>query len=437
MALRFDRGSLYNVTKVETISGRPLEVTSTNTTPITVQYTDVAKDAFGRLRTSDPFTLFDSSHRYSDNGQWVESTTAGGSSSMNSNEGLIDMTVTTASGAQVLRETKRVFNYQPGKSLLSILSFNFNEAKANLKQRIGYYGASNGFYLEVNGTNEPVFVKRSAVTGSVINTEISQSNWNVDPLDGNGPSGITLNLNKVQIVWFDFEWLGSGTVRCGFIINGQYIHCHSFQHANVIEGTYITTATLPIRAEIINTDTTASNSTLKQICATVLSEGGYQLHGHSAEAKLPIASPRDLTVISTKYPVVSIRLKSNRLDGVVILDSLNVLGTTNNANYCWEIVQGGSTTGGSWVSAGTTSLVEYNITATGYSLGDGETITAGYAVGSNQGSTISVLDRANLFEYQLERNSFTSTPYELVLVASTDNAGADVLASLGWQETTR
>ena len=440
MALRFDHGrSLYNVTKVETISGRPLEVTSAgdDLSPTLIAPAGVAHDAFGRLRTSDPFTLFDSSHRYSDNGQWVESTTSGGSSSHNSDQGLIDMTVTTVSGAQVLRETKRVFNYQPGKSLLSILSFNFNEAKANLKQRIGYYGVSNGFYLELAGTDEPVFVKRSAVTGSVVDTEISQSNWNVDPLDGNGPSGITLDLNKVQILWFDFEWLGSGTVRCGFIINGEYIHCHSFQHANVIEGTYITTATLPVRAEIINTNTTASSSTLKQICTTILSEGGYQLHGQSAEAKLPIASPRDLAVISTKYPLVSIRLKSNRLDGVVILDSLNVLGITNNANYCWEIVQGGSTTGGSWVSAGTTSLVEYNITATGYSLGDGEILTAGYAVGSNQGSEMSQLQRENLFEYQLERNTFTSTPYELILIASTDNAGADILASLGWQETTR
>ncbi|MCP3698561.1 MAG: hypothetical protein GY920_08410, partial [Aliivibrio sp.] len=166
-------------------------------------------------------------------------------------------------------------------------------------------------------------------------------------------------------------------------------------------------------------------------------EGGYQLHGQSSEAKLPIASPRDLAVVSTKYPLISIRLKSNRLDGVVILDSLNVLGTTNNANYCWEVVQGGSTTGGSWVSAGTTSLVEYNITATGYSLGDGEVLTAGYAVGSNQGSEMSQLQRDNLFQYQLERNSFTSTPYELILIASTDNAGADILASLGWQETTR
>ena len=437
MALHFDHGSLYDITKVETISGRPLEVISTNTTPITVQYTDVSKDAFGRLRTSDPFTLFDSSHRYSDNGHWVESTTAGGSSSFNSDQGLIDMTVTTASGAQVLRETKRVFNYQPGKSLLSILSFNFNEAKANLKQRIGYYGASNGFYLELDGTDEPSFVKRSAVTGSVVNTEISKSNWNIDSLDGNGPSGITLDLTKVQIVWFDFEWLGSGTVRCGFIINGQYIHCHSFHHANVIQGTYITTATLPVRAEIINTNTTSSSSTLKQICATVLSEGGYQLQGDSGEAKLPIASPRDLTNASTSYPLVSIRLKSNRLDGVVILDSLNVLGITNNANYCWELVQGGTTTGGTWVSAGATSLVEYNITATGYSQGTGEILTAGYTVGSNQGSDTVQLQRDNLFSYQLERNTFTSTPFELILVASTDSAGADVLASLGWQETTR
>lgn len=150
-----------------------------------------------------------------------------------------------------------------------------------------------------------------------------------------------------------------------------------------------------------------------------------------------VTFPRDLTNVSTEYPLISIRLKSNRLDGVVILDSLNVLGITNNANYCWQLIQAGSTTGGTWVSAGASSLVEYNITATGYSQGTGEVLTAGYTVGSNQGSTVSALDRANLFEYQLERNSFTSTPFELILIASTDNAGADVLASLGWQETTR
>jgi hypothetical protein len=406
--------------------------------PQTIQTSGTTStDAFGRLRVSNPFTLFDSSHRYSDNGHWVESTTTGGSSSFDSDEGLMELATTTASGASVLRETKRVFNYQPGKSLLVILSFNFNDAKDNLRQRIGYFGAENGLYLEQNDTDEPTFVKRSSVTGSLVETKISQSDWNVDKLDGTGPSELVLDLTKVQILWFDFEWLGSGTVRCGFIIDGAYIHCHSFQHANLTEGTYITTATLPIRVEIENTDITASSSALKQICATVLSEGGYQLHGDSSEAKLPIASPRDLTNASTTYPVVSIRLKSDRLDGVVILDSLNVLGIANNANYCWELVQGATTTGGTWVSAGTSSLVEYNITATGYTLGDGEILTAGYTAGSNQGSETVQVQRENLFAFQLERNSFTSTPFEMVLTAATDTAGSDVLGSLGWQETTR
>jgi hypothetical protein len=396
-----------------------------------------SNDAFGRLRVSNPYTLFESSHRYVDNGEWVESTAAGGSSAFNADAGLIDMTVTTASGSQVLRETKKVFNYQPGKSLLAILSFNFEEAKNNLRQRIGYFGAENGLYLELNSTNEPSFVKRSSVTGSLVNTEVSKTDWNIDTLDGNGPSGITLDLSKVQIVWFDFEWLGSGTVRCGFVIDGVFIHCHSFQHANVSSGTYMTTASLPLRVEITNTDTTASSSTLKQICMTVISEGGYEIRGNAAEAKLPIGSPRDLTVASTVYPLISLRLKSTRLDGIAILDSLNVLGITNNANYCWEIVQGGTTSGGTWVTNSSSSLVEYNITATSYSLGAGEVLTAGYAVGSNQGSTTAELHRDNLFEFQLERNSFTSTPIELILVASSDSAGADVLASLGWQETNR
>jgi hypothetical protein len=396
-----------------------------------------SNDAFGRLRVSNPYTLFESSHRYVDNGEWVESTAAGGSSAFNADAGLLDMTVTTASGSQVLRETKKVFNYQPGKSLLAILSFNFEEAKNNLRQRIGYFGAENGFYLELNSTNEPSFVKRSSVTGSLVNTEVSKTDWNIDTLDGNGPSGITLDLSKVQIVWFDFEWLGSGTVRCGFVIDGVFIHCHSFQHANVTSGTYMTTACLPLRVELTNTDTTASSSTLKQICTTVISEGGYEIRGNAAEAKLPIGSPRDLTVASTVYPLISLRLKSTRLDGIAILDSLNVLGITNNANYCWEIVQGGTTSGGTWVTNSSSSLVEYNITATSYSLGAGEVLTAGYTVGSNQGSATAELHRDNLFEFQLERNSFTSTPIELILVASSDSAGADVLASLGWQETNR
>lgn len=393
-------------------------------------------DAFGRQRVSNPLTLFDSSHRYSDNGLWATSTASGGAATFNANQGLIDLAVTTTSGSRVYRETVKVFAYEPGKSLLIFNTFVFNSAKAGLRQRVGYFGSSNGIYLELDGS-DIYFVLRSSVTGSVVNTRVAKANWNVDKLDGTGPSKLTLDLTKAQILFTDIEWLGVGTVRVGFMIDGKFIHCHSFQHANIITSTYMTTASLPIRYEIENTALTASASTLKQICSSAISEGGYELRGSQKAVQLPIASPRDLTTASTDYPVISIRLKTSpdRLDAIVILTALSIMGITNNANYRWEVVAAGTTTGGTWVSAGADSAVEYNITGTSFT--GGRVLASGFTNGSNQGSfPVDILKEA-LFTFQLERNSFTSTPYEITLVGEADTNGADMLASMDWEEVSR
>lgn len=393
-------------------------------------------DAFGRLRISQPLTLFDSSHRYQDNGLWNTNTASGGSSTFNANAGLVDLAVTTTSGSLVYRETRKVFSYQPGKSLLVMNTFVMNPAKTGLRQRVGYFGTDNGFYIELANSTLSL-VERSFVTGSVTETRIAQADWNVDKLDGTGPSGLTLDITKAQILWADVEWLGLGTVRIGFVIGGHLVTCHAFNHANLITSTYITTASLPLRYEIENTAATASSSTLKQVCSTVISEGGYELRGAQQAVETPIASPRDLTVASTVYPVISIRLKTspNRLDAIVILTALSIMGITNNANYLWKVVVAGTTTGGTWVSAGTESSVEYNLTGTSFT--GGRALASGFTNGSNQGSTpVDILKQA-LFTTQLERNSFTSTPYELTLVASADTAGADILASMDWEEISR
>ena len=152
----------------------------------------MAVDAFGRARISTPLTLFDSFNRYADNGKFNYSNTAGGTYGFISNTSSIDMTLTTTSGASVYRETKKVFAYQPGKSLQVLITFVMNTSKTNLRQRVGYFGSNNGFFLEQNGTTIQ-FVKRSSVTGSVVDTPITQSNWNIDKLDGTGPSLLTLN----------------------------------------------------------------------------------------------------------------------------------------------------------------------------------------------------------------------------------------------------
>jgi len=398
----------------------------------------VSNDAFGRLRISQPLTLFDSSHRYADNGLWATSTASGGSSSFSANEGLVSLNVTTTSGSKVYRETTKVFSYQPGKSLLVLNTFVFNTAKENLRQRCGYFGDDNGIYLELADSTLS-FVERSFVTGSLTETRVAQSSWNIDKLDGSGPSGLTLDITKAQIFWMDIEWLGLGTVRLGFVINGVFIPCHAFHHANIITSTYITTATLPLRYEIENTGTTASNSTLKQVCSTVISEGGYELRGAQQAIGTNITTPIDLTTAGTLYPLISIRLKTSpdRLDAIVILTALSLIGITNNATYNWKVVAGGTTTGGTWASAGANSSVEYNSTGTSFTLGTGRVLAGGYTIGSNQGSTSVDILKEALFTFQLERNSFTSTPYELTLIAAANTNGADIHASLDWEEISR
>jgi len=425
-------GALFETIKVQTCSGQPLEVTTASGQYTYIQAATTAGDAFGRLRTSSPFTLFDSNHRYTDNGSWATSTGTGGTYAHNADEGLMDLDVTTVSGAKIYRETKKVFPYQPGKSLQIMNTFVMNAGKENLRQRVGYFSSGNGIYFEVSGVADPYFVRRDSNTGSVVESRVTQSSWNVDALDGNGPSGKTLDPAKAQIFWIDIEWLGVGTVRAGFVIDGQLVHCHSFHHANEVASTYMTTATLPLRYEIENLDTTGGNSTLKQICSTVLSEGGYELRGKAGTVSQEIASPYDLTTASIRYPVGALRLKSSTLDAAVILNGISVLGITNNANYRWEIVKDCTLSGGAWTSAGADSPVEYNITASGIS--GGESLTRGFSIGSNQGSTVTDITKDEILKYQLERDSFTGTPTVLALVVSTQSAGADVLSALNWEE---
>jgi hypothetical protein len=425
---------LFHTYKVQTCSGQPLEVITISGQSIAIQPATTAGDAFGRLRTSDPYTIFDSSHRYGENASWNTATGTGGTYAFNTSGGLIDLNVDTTSGAKVYRETKKVFPYQPGKSLEVMNTFVMAPGQANLRQRVGYFSSGNGLYFEVSGTESPYFVKRSSVSGSIVDTRIQQSGWNIDKLDGTGKSGFTLDPTKAQISWFDVEWLGVGTVRAGFVIDGQFVHCHSFHHANIENATYMTTATLPLRYEIENLGTTASGATLKQICSTVISEGGYELRGIGGAAGHDPSLKYDLTATGTYYPIASIRLKSTKPDAAVVLAGLSLVGTTNNALYNWRLIAGGTTTGGSWVDPGSGSAVEYNLTATGFTQGSGRILGEGYSIGSNQGSTVAELNKEDLFKYQLERNSFTATFVELTVVTATDNAGADVVAALNWEE---
>lgn len=294
--------------------------------PVAVNLYGSALDAFGRARASQPYTLFDSQNRYAKNDLFSESTATGGTVSYDANASTVELNVTASNGSEVVRQTYRSFSYQPGKGLLVMNTFVMPTAVANQRIRIGYFSTQNGVFLERDGTSVYI-TRRTYVTGSAVDTRVAQADWNGDKLNGTGDSGYTLDLTKAQIFWEDFEWLGVGSVRCGFVINGETIICHTFQNANNLTSVYMTTAILPVRYEITNTGP-SNVATLKQICSTVISEGGY-------EKKVATDVVR-MTTVNTNIginfvPLMSIRLASGRTGAVVIPDGYSVLPTATSS----------------------------------------------------------------------------------------------------------
>lgn len=341
------------------------QIVANTSTPVPISIGGTNTDAFGRLRTSGPYTLFDAQNRYVKNDLFDETTATGGTVTYDANASTVLLNVTTSSGSSVVRQSYRSFSYQPGKGLLTLNTFVMDAAQAGRRIRMGYFNEQNGVFLERDGTTVNI-VRRSYTTGTAVDVAVQQSSWNGDKLDGTGASGLVLDLTKAQILWQDFEWLGVGSVRVGFVINGEYIVCHTFENANNLSSVYMTTAILPVRYEITNTADTASSGTLKQICSTVISEGGYEKKVALNVARMTTANGS----VSTAFmPLVSLRLAPGRTGAVVVPDGYSVLPTASSATtFEVVLVKNPTLTGASWVSSDS-SNVQQDLSATSFTGG--------------------------------------------------------------------
>jgi len=409
--------------EIKNDAGNPIPVSGTVTATLTGTNTFTlgtgSTDAFGRLRVSEPYTLFDSRARYYDHNDFSNSTSTGGTVVYEADSSTFRLAVSTSNGSSVIRETKRVFPYQPGKSLLVLATFAMNTPKANLRQRVGYFTTNNGIYFENDGAYNYLVI-RSYSSGALVEDRIRQDAWD-NPF-------AALNVDRTQIFWTDIEWLGVGSVRCGFVVNGAYVLCHTFHHANVVNNTttYMTTAVLPVRYEITNTGATASSSMMRQICSTVISEGGYNAFTYSESAGRGTSVLR-LATAGTYYPLVSIRLASTRLDAIVLPRQVDVLSPTVNY-YRWRLVANPTLTGATWAGTSSSGTVEYDTAAT--EVSGGTELQTGY-VSSRELSELG----ADAFAFQLGRTLAGVSDIVTLTMAATSN-NADVLAQIGWQEIT-
>jgi hypothetical protein len=188
-------------------------------------------------------------------------------------------------------QSRKYCTYQPGKSLLIKCTGILNPNGANVlgvKSRVGYFDNYNGLYFEYS-INEGCSINILNI-GTV--TKTLSTSWNIDPMDGTGPSGINLDYTKAQLFVFDMEWLGTGRIRFGFYAFGKIQYCHQITNINFLgTGPYTANINLPIRYQLVG-NTGATSQQLIQICSTVISEGGYS----------PIGRPFSCSVADVNAP---------------------------------------------------------------------------------------------------------------------------------------
>jgi hypothetical protein len=262
----------------------------------------------------------------------------------------------------------------------------------------------------------------------------NQADWNGDKLDGTGASGYTLDLEHPQILWMDFEWLGVGSVRCGFIIDGQYIVCHTFDTANVYGTTvYMTTAILPVRYEITTT-TAAVAATLTQICCSVVSEGGFEQTSidHVARRTTVLG-----TIGTTFLPLVSIRLASGRTGAVVLPNRVQALPTTAQ-NYEVALVKNATLTAATWAATvPSDSNVEFDVAAT--AMTGGTIVQSDYLAANTAGGTgATSFDNAYNFDLQLGASiAGVSDVYTVGIRTVSGATTGDAFGSLSFYDLTQ
>ncbi len=372
-------------------------------------------DAFGRQRVSTPYTLFDSTMRYDKRpDQWFDATTNSASVTFLPNECSAAMTTTTASGDTALRRTKQNFPYQPGKSMMALLSFVGAPLASGLIQEIGLFNDQNGIMLRASGTTIQ-FVIRSYATGAIVEDVVAQSEWNIDEFS-------YLDFTKAQIFAIDLEWLGVGRVRCGFVIDGEIIYGHEFKHANVINSVYMTTAILPMSYRIHNASAQASGRTLKQICCSILSEGGYEPDGaiysvnHDLDA-VPNASGERITA--------GIRMASGRTGNVIL--PVRISTTTASSDVVlWRLRLNPTLSGVSWTAA---SNGRGNVEVTTAGTASGGTVIDSGFVSQGAANNYAVAEAIRL---ALGQNASGISDTLILTVDSSISAKA--LGMIGWVE---
>lgn len=353
-------------------------------------------DGFGKLRVTAPKTLFDAKQLTGKLPQFFDEVVSGpGASSVWQAGDSLTLMSTTSADDYVIRQTSMHFNYQPGKSMLAYFTGIFNP-EINVIKRVGLfqgqstapYIPSDGIFLESkDGVDGYIAFRVLKTVGTPYALSATQLEWNLDKLDGSGPSGLIIDFSSTQLIVLDYEWLGVGRIRCGFNIGGQTIYAHQFNHPE-IRAPYMTSGNQPVRYEIRQTG--PGSGSLKHICSSVMSEGGEAYIGESITAEL--SATGGVAIVTSGYrPIFAIRLNPTAHDLALVLTKLHMLNV-GNSDAIYKIVQNPVITGGSLTFANLPTNTDVQVAQGSATLGlsGGYDLASGYSGKGNSSVSFGV-----------------------------------------------
>jgi len=399
---------------------------------VNVSFNNKSLDLFGNLKTSNPFTLLDITHIGNKNTLMMDELVSGaGATSTYSNASVV-MSV-NATSQTITRQSRLYAQYQPGKSLCIRMTgvINGSSNATTTTSRIGYFDNNNGLFFEYSNGLMYIVERNNSV-----DTKVVQTSWNIDPLNGNGVSGVNIPFTYNIIYYIEFAFLGVGHVRFGFYYDGVLYIAHILQHTTLTYP-YILSPNLPIRYQI---SSTSGSGSLVCTCASVQSEGGYNLIGFPFSAGMSTTG-KSVSTNGVNY-LMSIRLASNQRK-LVKLQSITIFCTTT-ANSAYELYKCFSKTaspmaGTAFTAADTNSVVEYDITA---AVGSFTPATAGailiyrgyFSDNVNLGLTdLSNTDGPLYLTSGIDTPTF-ATDYYILCVRNYPAAANTYYASMNWVE---
>jgi hypothetical protein len=296
------------------------------------------------------------------------------------------------------------------------------------------FDGNDGFFFEDSGTvdanNIPQYACVVINSGGLTPTveRIYRDQWNGDKLDGTGVSGLTANAAAQQLVMVDYEWYGAGEVVFSFVIDGLPRVIHRINSGNRLARPWCKTPFLPIRLEIENLTGVAGTHYLYQGSNSLLTEGSVEKLG-IAESHLTTLNGINLPSAKVFYPVLSIRLKSTALTGIVLPTFFQV-ATLDNTDIYYKLIRN-ATVNGTWVDhPDPNAFTQYNETSTG-AITDGVVLASGI-INAGGGTSQIRVDADTVF--QLGRGSLGTVSDTLTLAVAAKAANKDAIATMTWIE---